>query len=695
MSLVNKLVGFVNGISAWFRSLSMIVKFAFWSVVLLVLVGATFGQAMNNNQNAPNGTKDYEFWQQKYKDIAADLATSDAVRDATRAKGFEVSQATIMQFPLIEQDGSTQLRVDRCQSCHTGLLNPQMTAENIIKNQDKSPEGASITTDKVAAYLADPKHAEILRIIKTLGAHPGIDIEGEAQHDLGVIHGPNFEYGVTVEHSTNDADAQDYQVQKFSMSKHPFPTFGCTTCHYGSGRDLVQDTAHGNPEHWLQPLLKSKYMDAACAQCHIKYDSKNLAITYLPPLQSVTISVAANASGKAPTGVINVVEGTTQIGTAPLTDGGKCIVNFPTPSGQKLVTVAYTGDDNYQPTTTSLAQLASGAPAVKLASTGGSTLTLTSPISIPLMQTIVKGEQLFKQDACYGCHKIDGFSKGNVGPELTYEGRLSVPSTIAHQLWDPRYKVNSCVMPYFFSYRLLNTDSMTIDDAIADTNALYKNPDGFVDSANRVSKKSIVDWRATGIKRAEIDDEDTVESLARHGYIPNAALQPDVDSLITFVAAQTGQNYSGAQADRMAMIAAYNVSSPATVDVSVKEGKLLFESSGCYACHTIGDPTWKGDPTKDPKGKGGIAGPQLTWEGSRHSTDWLAEHYKNPQEFVPNSIMPIFPFSDSQRKALSLYDQSLMPGNPGARQVTPDQDMPNQQLTKAGAQTPDIRYMTR
>jgi len=679
MSLVNRLV---SSFTAWFRSLSMVVKFAFWSVVLLALVFATGTKAMKNNQNA--ATPDYEYWQGQYKDIAADLATSDAVREATKAKGFEVTQATIMQFPLIQQDGSTQLRVDRCQSCHTGLLNPQMTAENIIKSVDH----VTIPTEQVADYLS--KHAETLKIIKTLGAHPGIDIEGETQRDLGVIHGDNFTYGVTVDHSTNPSDAQDYQVQKFSMSKHPFPTFGCTTCHYGSGRDLVQETAHGNPEHWLAPMLGAKFMDAACAQCHIQYDTKNLAINYLQPLQSVTITVAPNASGKQPTGVVNIIDGSTQIGTGPLSSG-KCTISYPTPSGKKPVIVAYTGDATYQPTTVSLADLTSAAPRARLASTGGSELSLSAQVSIPMMQTIVKGEQLFKQDACYGCHKIDGFSKGNVGPELTYEGRLAVPSTIEHQLWDPRYKVNSCVMPYFFSYRLLNTDNMTIDDAIANTNGLYAHPEGY----SGLTSNDVVDWRAPGSKRATIEDEDTVESVTRHGYIPNAAMQADVDALATFVASQTGQNYSGAQADRMAMIAAFNVSSPATVPVTVAEGKLLFESSGCYACHTIGDPKWTKDPTRDPHAKGGVAGPQLTWEGSRHSQDWLVEHYKNPQAFVPNSVMPIFPFSDSQRKALSMYDQSLMPANPGARPVSADQDMPNPQLTKAGAQTPDVRYMTR
>ena len=95
--------------------------------------------------------------------------------------------------------------------------------------------------------------------------------------------------------------------------------------------------------------------------------------------------------------------------------------------------------------------------------------------------------------------------------------------------------------------------------------------------------------------------------------------------------------------------------------------------------------------TGDPKfGQGGIFGPELSWEGSRHSQEWLVAHYKNPQEFVPGSIMPIFPFSDSQRAALSLYDAANMPA--GGRPVSADQDLPNAAQQQGGAQVPDVRY---
>jgi cbb3-type cytochrome oxidase cytochrome c subunit len=168
-----------------------------------------------------------------------------------------------------------------------------------------------------------------------------------------------------------------------------------------------------------------------------------------------------------------------------------------------------------------------------------------------------------------------------------------------------------------------------------------------------------------------------------------------VDALVTFVISQTGQNFADSQASRFTTIAAYNKSVPADVQVTAAEGKKLFETSGCYSCHYIGDPN-RAHVTGDPRfGKGGIVGPELSWEGARHSKQWLLAHYANPQAFVPGSIMPIFPFSNSQRAALSLYDAAQMPDAPGARPVSPDQDLTTDQQTKLGEQNNEIRYMTR
>lgn len=548
----------------------MVAKFVFWSLVLLVLVVYTGIRASWTNQFAK--TPPFTHWQGQYREVALALATTPAVRDVVRGLSTsEVKNITVIQFPLIESDGTQQQRVDRCQSCHIGLENPQMTAENIIKVVDKQ----TVPTDKVAEYLES--HPKTRTLVKTIGAHPGLTAsEGDKTVDLGVTHSPLLSYGVATNSSPTEADKDDYKAQKANLSKHAFATFGCTTCHYGSGRELQQNEAHGKPSTWVQSMLPAKYMEAACAQCHAAYSAK--------PAQTPGVS-----------------------------------------------TIAYL------------------------------------PEHPGLLARIARGEQLFRAQACYGCHKIDGYSKGNIGPELTYEGRKATIASVEHQLWDPRYKTGSCAMPYFFALRERNTD-------------------------DPVHQSEVVDKRVKGIRPAEVSEE-IAETLHKHGYVPNADRQEDVDALVTFVVSQTGQNFAASQSSRFATVSAYNQTGPADVPVTAAAGKRLFEQSGCYACHYIAPDADKKHETGDPRyGKGGVIGPELSWEGTRHSQQWMIAHYENPQAFVPGSIMPIFPLSNSQRAALSLYDGSQKPKDRQNVTVSPAQDMPSAAQKRQGAQTPDIRY---
>ena len=383
----------------------------------------------------------------------------------------------------------------------------------------------------------------------------------------------------------------------------------------------MQDKAHGSLEKSLTPLLPAKYMEAACAQCHSTYDTKKFSINYLTPMTAEQAVSVIDAAGWAQYQKAN-------------------------PSGDL---------DGY------------------LAAHPDTQQAVTSLTSQSPMTVIARGEQLFKAQACYGCHKIEGFSKGNIGPELTYEGRVAGTFvTVEHQLWDPRYKVNSCVMPYFFAARAHNNDDPLLAQEPVDPRA---------DAAQQTG--DIADLDGPG-------EDDIRATLKDHGYIPLKSRQADVDALVTFIVSQTGLNYSLSPSERFSNIANYNLSVPPEVPVTVAEGKTLFEKSGCYACHYIGNPNLP-HVTGDPRfGQGGIFGPELSWEGSRHSQEWLIAHYRNPQEFVPGSIMPIFPFSDSQRAALSLYDATNMPA--AGRPVSADQDLPSAAQQQGGAQVPDVRY---
>ena len=549
---------------------SIVAKFAFWSILLLLMAIYAVINTQINNQSET--THDYIYWQEQYKPIAGGLTNDAKVRESIEGTAPSIVQFTLQQFPFYIADGTNQQRVDRCQSCHVGVDNPLMTAENIIKQQSNGHD--IVTAAQVPSYLNS--HPKIRDIVYVLGAHPGM--EGEAGLS-GVAHGiakvgtdgSSLSWSVATNSNPTAVDTDNFGDYKKLIDQHPYATYGCTTCHFGSGRDLQEIKAHGNTDFWLMPLMPSKYIDAACAQCHAQHNATDGTVSYLPE-----------------------------------------------------------------------------------------------------MKTVAKGQGLFKTNACWGCHKIDGFSKGNVGPELTFEGRIVTYHTVEHQLWDPRYKVNGCVMPYFFSKKqIVKTDGTT--------------EPYYLDSYG--DKKPL-----SSIAIAQVEPE-IQESIATRHFVPDAANQDKVDALTCFVLAQTGMNYAESQNDRITRIAAFNKLTPPQVATTADEGKLLYDQSGCAACHYRGDPNHPRTPIGPPGVIGGYAGPNLSWEGSRHSVVWIKEHYKDPQAFVPKSIMPVFPFSDSQRQALSVYDASFIPI--GGHAVSEHVDMSSEQLQTLKVIVPETRYMTR
>jgi mono/diheme cytochrome c family protein len=68
------------------------------------------------------------------------------------------------------------------------------------------------------------------------------------------------------------------------MAKHPYPIFGCTACHGGQGYAVDRAGAHGEVEHWDDPLLtrrlatdygltRAQLMEMKCNTCHRRDDN--------------------------------------------------------------------------------------------------------------------------------------------------------------------------------------------------------------------------------------------------------------------------------------------------------------------------------------------------------------------------------------------------------------------------------------
>ena len=49
---------------------------------------------------------------------------------------------------------------------------------------------------------------------------------------------------------------------------HPVEKFGCTICHGGQGLATEVKAAHGDVQHWEEPLLRDALVQSSCAQCH-------------------------------------------------------------------------------------------------------------------------------------------------------------------------------------------------------------------------------------------------------------------------------------------------------------------------------------------------------------------------------------------------------------------------------------------
>ena len=71
----------------------------------------------------------------------------------------------------------------------------------------------------------------------------------------------------------------------------------------------------------------------------------------------------------------------------------------------------------------------------------------TSDVDV-LMHSYIKGQQLYISQACYACHRISGFSRGGVGPELTAIGN-NYPWYIKEKISWPQGTLPTSTMPNY------------------------------------------------------------------------------------------------------------------------------------------------------------------------------------------------------------------------------------------------------
>ncbi|MGP8199875.1 MAG: c-type cytochrome [Limisphaerales bacterium] len=108
---------------------------------------------------------------------------------------------------------------------------------------------------------------------------------------------------------------------------------------------------------------------------------------------------------------------------------------------------------------------------------------------------------------------------------------------------------------------------------------------------------------------------------------PQKFSEPDLEAIVLFMLSQTGESASG-----------YYSSMKSLPNVSL--GQHLFQSRGCFGCHSV-------------NGKGGTVGPPLDDVGLRRAPEWMMQHFRDPQSVTPGSVMPRFGFTETEARALT------------------------------------------
>lgn len=321
-----------------------------------------------------------------------------------------------------------------------------------------------------------------------------------------------------------------------------------------------------------------------------------------------------------------------------------------------------------------------------------------------------RGQELYITQACYACHRIAGFARGGVGPELTQEGR-GYPWFIKQSIVWPQADVKSSTMP---NYRLDHADLEPLMTFLLGQVGENKVLSG------TAYKTKIQEWEAgrkqpfeKAISPEKIHDLRYAMTLfatqgcaACHrlkgfesdvGYRVEREQNGKADFETLYKEREWFTNLfpemiEGSQI--VAVVDKYANEIDQHIVDHVREGSILeeidklipdniesFYTDFKFASRAKNyDYTQLAAEEKDPSkkdkyleelnqwkerihrilmvfvqeyGLGRLIGPRPNWSGVYHTDQWLMEHFHKPTEHLARSIMPVFPFDDTKFYALT------------------------------------------
>lgn len=305
-----------------------------------------------------------------------------------------------------------------------------------------------------------------------------------------------------------------------------------------------------------------------------------------------------------------------------------------------------------------------------------------------------RGKELYIAQACYACHRIAGFTRGGVGPELTREGK-AYPWFLKESIVWPQADVPTSTMP---NYRLDHGE-------IADLMTFLMAQNGESKAVSSTAYKTKIQQWESGKKMPWEEPITPVQmhdvSFAMKVFATEGCsachrlegFESDVGYAVEKEKHDFNQLYEEREWFRQLvpeMIAGSELASVLEENADafdkrivsdVRQGSILeeIEKEHPGQIETLYTPfmfasrakntAWKDRPEElkawkerlhrvlmmfiQEYGLGRLIGPRPNWSGVFRSDEWLMEHFHNPSAHVPRSIMPVFPFDDTKFYALT------------------------------------------
>ncbi len=314
-----------------------------------------------------------------------------------------------------------------------------------------------------------------------------------------------------------------------------------------------------------------------------------------------------------------------------------------------------------------------------------------------------KGQFLFVNNACYTCHRVEGLSRGGVGPDLTEIG-LSYPWYIKESIVWPQADLKSSVMPNFrldheeleglMTFLLAQRGSSDKVSAMDRTLSIKQWEEGKRVAWEKPIAPDKMQDLDYGMEIFATEGCSACHSLK--GFSSSVGLRLDAYSqwfsklfpqgVIGSEIAQIADRYPSEIDDRIII----DAHPSGVLDTLAKEHPGLIESyythfkfarrskDGLFAEKMaqaktdsekqqvlIEEGRWKERIDRimltyiQEYGFGRDIAPNLSYSGIYRSTEWLMGHFKNPSQYTIRSFMPAFPFDETKFYSLTYMLETL------------------------------------